>query len=204
MSDLAARSLRVALSGCVQSDDPHIIAGMMGEIERMTRENGEIDAELSHYINLACVDPGANSRVFWIDRAKAAEAQVETLRAALQVASRTILNALHANGENIDEADAEQRATLRLIEAALSSLPAPSRGTPELTGGQMLALERVAAGHKPHERARRSLESMGLVRGDTLTDAGHAALTKMRAAAGDVCDQPRSPAPERNREDGAS
>ncbi len=114
--DLSARSLRVALSGCVPDDDPHIIADMMGEIERLTRERDEIDAELSHYIGLAC----ANSRVFWCDRAADAEAQVKTLRAALT----RIQHELSIPAAEYVPAIGD---VFGIIRVALSSLPAPER-----------------------------------------------------------------------------
>jgi hypothetical protein len=66
---------------CDQAADE--ITRLRSENERLTGENAATDAELDHYIKLACVDPGANSRVFWIDRASAAEAEVAKLRAAL-------------------------------------------------------------------------------------------------------------------------
>jgi len=75
-----AVSSEVALRNEVYTERVAVAESRVAELEG---ENAEIDAELDHYIALACVDPGANSRVFWIDRAKTAEADVKRLRDAL-------------------------------------------------------------------------------------------------------------------------
>ena len=49
MAILAERALRVAMTGVVPDDDPHVIADMQAEIDRLTAERDRMRDALAEY-----------------------------------------------------------------------------------------------------------------------------------------------------------